>query len=38
VNYFQNGRAKVSDSKNFLLQDKWVYIDKEGRIVTDICR
>lgn len=33
VNYFVNGLAKVSDSKKFLLFDKWVYIDKQGRIV-----
>ncbi len=33
VNLFKNGLAKVSDSKNFLLQDKWVYIDKTGRVV-----
>lgn len=34
VNYFVNGRAKVSDSKKFLcFGDKWVYIDREGRIV-----
>ena len=33
VNYFVNGRAKVSDSKKFPFRDKWVYIDKEGKIV-----
>ncbi len=33
VNYFKDGLAKVSDSKNFLFQDKWVYIDKQGRVV-----
>lgn len=33
VNYFKDGLAKVSDSKTFLWKDKWVYIDKEGRIV-----
>lgn len=35
VNYFQNGLAKVSDSKRFLFKDKWVYIDKQGRIVKE---
>ena len=33
VNYFHNGLAKVSDSRNFFFQSKWVYIDKQGRIV-----
>jgi hypothetical protein len=33
VNYFVNGCAKVSDSKKFPFRDKWVYIDKEGKIV-----
>ena len=33
VNYFHNGLAKVSDSKSFFLKDKWVWIDKQGRIV-----
>ena len=35
VNYFVNGRAKVSDSKKFLFRDKWVYIDREDRIVKE---
>ena len=35
VNYFQNGLAKVSKSKTFFLKDKWVYIDKQGRIVKE---
>ena len=34
VNYFQNGLAKVSDSRRFF-RDKWVYIDKQGRIVKE---
>lgn len=33
ANYFKDGLAKVSDSKSFFFQDKWVYIDKQGRIV-----
>ena len=33
VNYFRNGMAKVSDSKSFFFKDKWVWIDKQGRIV-----
>ncbi len=35
VNYFQNGLAKVSESKTFFFKDKWVYIDKQGRIVKE---
>ena len=35
VNFFHNGLAKVSDSKNFFFKDKWVYIDKQGRIVRE---
>jgi len=31
--YFKDGLAKVSDSKNFFFRDKWVYIDKQGRVV-----
>ena len=33
ANYFHNGLAKVSDSKSIFLKDKWVFIDKKGRIV-----
>ena len=33
VNYFKDGLAKVSASKTFFFRDKWVYIDKQGRIV-----
>ncbi len=33
VNFFKNGLAKVSDSKTFFFKDKWVYIDKQGRVV-----
>lgn len=35
VNFFRNGVAKVSDSKSFFLKDKWVYIDKQGRILPN---
>ena len=35
VNYFRNGVARVSDSKSFFLKDKWVYIDKQGRILPN---
>lgn len=31
---FTNGLTKVSDSKVFFFLDKWVVIDKEGRIVS----
>lgn len=34
ANYFSNGVAKVSDSKNIFFKDKWVYIDKQGRVVN----
>lgn len=30
---FYNGRARVSDSKTFFFRYKWVYIDKQGRVV-----
>lgn len=34
ANYFQGSLAKVSDSKRFLFfKDKWVYIDRSGKIV-----
>ena len=33
VNYFKDGLAKVSASKTLFFRDKWVYIDKQGRIV-----
>lgn len=33
ANFFKDGFAKVSKSKTIFLKDKWVYIDKEGRIV-----
>ena len=33
ANHFKDGLAKVSDSKSFFFQDKWVYIDKLGRVV-----
>lgn len=33
ANYFKDGLAKVSDSKKFFFQDKWVYIDKQGLVV-----
>ena len=36
ANYFCKGVAKVSDSKNIFFKDKWVYIDKEGIVVTII--
>ena len=36
VNYFCNGLAKVSKSKTLFLKDKWVYIDKQGRIVKQL--
>ena len=35
VNYFHNGLAKVSDSKTFFFKDKWVYIDRQGRVVKE---
>lgn len=33
ADHFKDGLAKVSDSKTFLFQDKWVYIDRQGRVV-----
>lgn len=33
--FFKNGVARVSDSKSFFLKDKWVCIDKQGRILPD---
>jgi hypothetical protein len=35
ASHFSNGIARVSDSKRFFFFDKWVYIDREGRIVTE---
>jgi hypothetical protein len=32
---FNNGVARVSDSKKFFFFNKWVYIDREGRIVKE---
>ena len=31
--FFKNGVARVSDSKSLFHKDKWVYIDKQGRIL-----
>lgn len=33
VSFFQNGMARVSDSRDFLLRRKWLYLDKDGRVV-----
>ena len=36
ANHFQGNLAKVSDSKRFLFfKDKWVYIDRNGKIVRE---
>ena len=31
--YFKNGLARVSKTNRFFRKDKWVYIDKQGRVV-----
>ena len=36
ANFFRNGLAKVSDSKTIFFKDKWVYIDKQGRVKDQI--
>ena len=35
ANFFSQGVAKVSDTKAGLFSWKWVFIDKQGRVVTE---
>ena len=34
VEFFKNGLARVSETKHRFRKDKWVYIDKQGRVVN----
>ncbi|MBR5686487.1 MAG: WG repeat-containing protein [Prevotella sp.] len=33
ADFFKNGRARVLETSRFFRKDKWVYIDKQGRVV-----
>lgn len=33
--FFKNGKAKVLVKKHFFRKDEWVYIDKQGRVISD---
>lgn len=35
VESFKNGRSRVSETRHRFRKDKWVYIDKQGRVIED---